>query len=124
MIAPSAEFNGTNLFAFGQEMIPRLSYDSNSFWNHVAMSAGAGERLAVLTGGGMMEDVDEACMRTIAAFQNHPLIPKDVVVSGWVWEVETRRLRAPTRDAEKRARTDVTAAQFGISAKQPPRWAA
>jgi len=73
---------------------------------------------------GMMDDVDEACMRTIETFRNHPLIPKDVIVSGWVWEVETRRLRAPTRDPEKRARTDVTSGQFGVTAKQPPRWAA
>src|SRR5687768_454166 len=71
---------------------------------------------------GMMDDVDETCMRTIEAFKNHPLIPKDVVISGWVWEVETRRLRAPRRDAEKRARTDVTSAQFGIQGKQPSRW--
>ncbi len=71
---------------------------------------------------GMMDDVDETCLKTIEAFRNHPLIPKDVVISGWVWEVETRRLRAPTRDAEKRARTDVTAAQFGVKEKQPSRW--
>ncbi len=71
---------------------------------------------------GMMDDVDETCMKTIEAFKNHPLIPKDVVISGWVWEVETRRLRAPTRDPEKRARTDVTSAQFGVKVKQPPRW--
>ncbi len=71
---------------------------------------------------GMMDDVDETCMQTVAAFQNHPLIPDDVVVSGWVWEVETRRLRAPTSDPDKRARTDVTAAQFGVAAKQPARW--
>lgn len=71
---------------------------------------------------GMMDDVDETCMKTIEAFKNHPLIPKDVVISGWVWEVETRRLRAPTRDAEKRARTDVASAQFGVKEKQPRRW--
>lgn len=71
---------------------------------------------------GMMDDVDETCMRTIEAFKNHPLIPKDVVISGWVWEVETRRLRAPTRDAEKRTRTDVTSVQFGVKEKQPSRW--
>jgi len=71
---------------------------------------------------GMMDDVDETCMKTIEAFKNHPLIPKDVVISGWVWEVETRRLRAPTRDHEKRARTDVTASQFGVKGKQPARW--
>lgn len=73
---------------------------------------------------GMMDDVDETCIKTVETFRNHPLIPKDVVVSGWVWEVETRRLRAPTFDAQKRARTDVTAAQFGVTAKQPPRWTA
>jgi carbonic anhydrase len=71
---------------------------------------------------GMMDDVDQTCMKTVESFKNHPLIPKDVTVSGWVWEVETRRLRAPTLDAEKRERTDHTCAQFGIKAKQPPRW--
>jgi carbonic anhydrase len=73
---------------------------------------------------GMMDDVDETCIKTVETFRNHPLIPKDVVVSGWVWEVETRRLRAPTFDAQKRARTDVTSAQFGVTAKQPLRWTA
>lgn len=73
---------------------------------------------------GMMDDVDQTCMRTIEAFKNHPLIPDNVTVSGWVWEVETRRLRSPTTDAEKRARTDVTAAQFGVKGKQPARWSA
>jgi len=71
---------------------------------------------------GMMDDVDETCMKTIETFKNHPLIPKDVAISGWIWEVETRRLRAPTLDPEKRARTDVTSAQFGVNEKQPPRW--
>jgi carbonic anhydrase len=71
---------------------------------------------------GMMDDVDEACMRTVEVFKNHPLIPKNITVSGWVWEVETRRLRAPTQQAELRARTDVLASQFGVKGKQPPRW--
>jgi len=73
---------------------------------------------------GMMDDVDDACLRTIAAFKNHPLIPKNVTVSGWIWEVETRRLRAPTKDAARLGRTDVTSAQFGVKGKQPPRWPA
>lgn len=72
---------------------------------------------------GMMDDVDQSCMKTIEAFRNHPLIPDEVVISGWVWEVETRRLRAPTLDADKRTRTDVSSRQFGVKAKQPPRWA-
>lgn len=71
---------------------------------------------------GMMDDVDQACMATVAAFKNHPLIPKQVTVSGWIWEVETRRLRAPTLDPEKRARTDATSQPFKVQGKQPPRW--
>ncbi len=46
---------------------------------------------------GMMDDVDETLLKTIEVFDNHPLIPDHVTVSGWVWEVETRRLRPPTR---------------------------
>jgi len=71
---------------------------------------------------GMMDDVDVACMKTIDTFRTHPLIPKDVVVSGWIWEVETRRLRAPTLDPEKRLRTDVVSSSFGVAEKQPDRW--
>jgi carbonic anhydrase len=71
---------------------------------------------------GMMDDVDETLLKTVEAFENHPLIPDNVTVSGWIWEVETRRLRAPTRDPEKRARTDVTAAQFDVAQQQPARW--
>ncbi len=71
---------------------------------------------------GMMDDVDKTCLKTIEAFRNHPLIPKNITISGWVWEVETRRLRAPTLDADQRTRTDVTAAQFGVKGKQPARW--
>lgn len=71
---------------------------------------------------GMMDDVDVTCMKTIETIKNHPLIPKDVVVSGWIWEVESRRLREPTLDAQKRLRTDVQSSQFGVKGKQPPRW--
>ena len=71
---------------------------------------------------GMMDDVDVTCMKTINAFKNHPLIPDDVIISGWIWEVETRRLRAPTFDTEKRLRTDVTSDAFGVTTKQPARW--
>lgn len=71
---------------------------------------------------GMMDDVDVTCLKTIEAFKKHPLIPKDIVISGWIWEVETRRLRAPTVDSEKRLRTDVTSTVFGVTGKQPNRW--
>jgi carbonic anhydrase len=73
---------------------------------------------------GMMDDVDVSCIKTVETFKNHPLIPKDVEVSGWIWEVETRRLRAPTLDPEKRecARADVNSSPFGVKGKQPARW--
>lgn len=71
---------------------------------------------------GMMDDVDKTCMRTIEAFKNHPLIPDHVTISGWIWEVETRRLRAPALDARNRTCTDVSTQDFGVKGKQPPRW--
>lgn len=86
--------------------LPELKLDADSFAKWI----------------GMMDDVDKACIKTVDTFKNHPLIPTDVIVSGWVWEVETRRLRAPTQDAADRARTDVTSAQFGVNNPQPPRW--
>jgi carbonic anhydrase len=50
----------------------------------------------------MFDDVDEICARQVEYVRNHPLIPKDVTVSGWIWEVETARLRPPhVRIAEK-----------------------
>ncbi|MCL4322645.1 MAG: carbonic anhydrase [Deltaproteobacteria bacterium] len=74
---------------------------------------------------GMMDDVDEACIKTVETFRNHPLIPKDVIVSGWIWEVETRRLRAPMAGVGAEKRTlipDVTSTPFGVKSNQPPRW--
>lgn len=71
---------------------------------------------------GMTDDVDEALLKTIEVFENHPLIPDEVTISGWVWEVETRRLRPPTRDPARRARTDATARDYGVTQPQPARW--
>ncbi|HHB13465.1 MAG TPA: carbonic anhydrase [Chromatiales bacterium] len=71
---------------------------------------------------GMMDDVDQTLMRTVEVFRNHPLIPDDVTVSGWIWEVENRRLRAPRTDDARKACADVTSEQFGVTEPQPPRW--
>jgi carbonic anhydrase len=72
---------------------------------------------------GMMDDVDKACLKTIETFRNHPLIPDDVEISGWIWEVETSRLRAPSQDAGRTAKNiDVLSRQFGVTDPQPPRW--
>lgn len=72
---------------------------------------------------GMMDDVDETCMLTVNAFKNHPLIPKDITISGWIWETEFRRLRAPNKDAATRSVTKPTAESMNVKGKQPPRWA-
>jgi carbonic anhydrase len=71
---------------------------------------------------GMMDDVDVTCIRTVEGFRNHPLIPKDVVISGWVWETEFRRLRAPDKNAQTRSVTQPTAASMNVKGSQPPRW--
>ena len=71
---------------------------------------------------GMMDDVDKTCMQCIDQLRNHPLIPNDVVISGWIWETEFRRLRAPDPNAPTRAVTQPTTASMGVKGKQPPRW--
>jgi carbonic anhydrase len=72
---------------------------------------------------GMMDDVDETCIRTVEVFRNHPLIPKETVISGWIWETEFRFLRAPRKGAAGKERTQYSAASMGVKGKQPPRWA-
>jgi len=58
VIAPSSSFNGTNLLLFPKRMAPLLSYDDNSFWNHLAAAAKLGLRTVVLTQRGLVFDVD------------------------------------------------------------------
>jgi len=43
----------------------------------------------------MQTDIDEASIAQVEAFRNHPLIPKDVPITSYVYEVESRRLRRP-----------------------------
>lgn len=71
---------------------------------------------------GMMDDVDQTCIKCVELLKSHPLIPDDITISGWIWETEFRRLRAPTTDIEARARTQYSAASMGVSGSQPPRW--
>jgi carbonic anhydrase len=71
---------------------------------------------------GMMDDVDQTCLKCVELLKSHPLIPDDITISGWIWETEFRRLRAPTTDTEARARTQYSAASMGVSGSQPPRW--
>jgi len=71
---------------------------------------------------GMMDDVDETCMATVDAFRNHPLIPDDITISGWIWETEFRRLRAPMKGAKGKERTQFNIDAMGVKGPQPPRW--
>ena len=71
---------------------------------------------------GMMDDVDVTCIKCVEYLKNHPLIPDDVTISGWIWETEFRRLRAPDPAAPNRAVTQATAASMNVKGKQPPRW--
>jgi 2-phospho-L-lactate guanylyltransferase len=67
VISPSRLFDGTNLLVFSGRAAPALSYDSDSFWNHIGGAAKEGLSLAVCCGEGVMFDVDTPeDLRTLA----------------------------------------------------------
>lgn len=43
----------------------------------------------------MTDDIDEACEAQVAYLEHHELIPDDVTVTGYVYEVESGELRRP-----------------------------
>jgi len=57
-IAPSRAFDGTNALLFAKSARFPLSYDDNSFWNHLAGAAKGGLSVGVRTDRGLMFDVD------------------------------------------------------------------
>ncbi len=60
VIAPSVGFNGTNALAFSRAEGFPLSYDADSFWNHIATAAKLGLRTVVCCDRGLTFDVDTA----------------------------------------------------------------
>ncbi len=50
----------------------------------------------------MFSDVDETCRTQVELLRASPLIPKDVAISGYVWEVENMRLRRPCERVSER----------------------
>ncbi|MDV3277542.1 MAG: 2-phospho-L-lactate guanylyltransferase [Nitrososphaerales archaeon] len=58
VVSPSESFNGTNLMIFSRSKRPRLSYDDNSFWAHLASSASKRLTVGVYTGRGVTFDLD------------------------------------------------------------------
>lgn len=43
----------------------------------------------------MTDDIDEACQTQIDLLEAHPLIPDDVTINGYIYEVESDALRRP-----------------------------
>ena len=58
VIAPSVAFDGTNALLYPATSGLRLSYDRNSFWNHLASAASSGLSVGVSTRPGVMLDID------------------------------------------------------------------
>jgi 2-phospho-L-lactate/phosphoenolpyruvate guanylyltransferase len=58
VLSPPRAFDGTNLFLFRRSGKVPLSYDGQSFWNHLSGAARRGMRVAVYTGEGAVTDVD------------------------------------------------------------------
>ena len=50
-------------------------------------------------------DVDEACLKQVELLRSSPLIPKDVVIHGYIWEVESGTLRRPYERLSERVNT-------------------
>jgi carbonic anhydrase len=51
------------------------------------------------------ENVDEITVAQVEYLRNHPLIPKDTIINGYIYEVETGRLRKPHRILSKKVNT-------------------
>ena len=57
-IAPSRAFDGTNALVFAKPLRFPLSYDNDSFWNHLSGAARGGLSVGVCTERGLAFDVD------------------------------------------------------------------
>jgi 2-phospho-L-lactate guanylyltransferase (CobY/MobA/RfbA family) len=58
VIAPSASFNGTNALVFSPKAGLALSYDRDSFWNHIRASGRKGLSVGVSSEPGLTFDLD------------------------------------------------------------------
>ena len=76
VIAPSASLNGTNALVFPPGVGLPLSYDNDSFWNHLRASGRKGLSVGVVTKTGLTFDLDSPeDMRKLArARMNTPAV--------------------------------------------------
>ncbi|MEH1769815.1 beta-class carbonic anhydrase [Nostoc sp.] len=50
-------------------------------------------------------DVDEICTQQVELLRNSPFIPQDVVIHGYIWEVESMSLRRPYKRLSEKVNT-------------------
>ncbi|MBE8968744.1 carbonic anhydrase [Nostocales cyanobacterium LEGE 12452] len=50
-------------------------------------------------------DVDEICTQQVELLRNSPLIPQDIVIHGYIWEVESMSLRHPYKRLSEKVNT-------------------
>lgn len=56
----------------------------------------------------MTDDIDEACEAQVVYLNEHPLVPDEVTVHGYVYEVESDALRRPGERVSERVNTRVS----------------
>jgi len=91
-LAAQAEAAGTDLDAVDLDpSLPELSVGDASVADWVRMT----------------DDIDEACAAQVRYLREHELIPEDVTVTGYVYEVESGELRRPGERVAERVNTRV-----------------
>ncbi|BAY21888.1 carbonic anhydrase [Calothrix sp. NIES-2100] len=50
-------------------------------------------------------DVDAICVKQVELLRNSPLIPEDVVINGYIWQVESMSLRRPYERLSQKVNT-------------------
>ncbi len=55
---------------------------------------------------GMFENVDEICLKQIRLLRESPFIPKQTVINGYIWQVESMSLRRPHEKVHTQVNTN------------------
>lgn len=56
----------------------------------------------------MTDDIDEACQMQVEHLREHPLIPEETIIHGYIYEVESDALRRPGERVSEQISTRVT----------------
>jgi len=67
----------------------------------------------------MFRDVDEVSRRQVELLRATPLIPRDVAIHSYIWEVENRRLRRPHERLSDKVNTARDMGARGLEASEP-----